>query len=1102
MASLGTSIATIDLTNYNALKNTLQALYNKIKEGKRDDGNNNFEKFYQKLFPEELNSTYDSGNKLKCTTDGLTEMNDKTISLKNLLHNTLNPNFNQTVNTGLPDYKTISNSSLGTTTKDHLCFIKLKSDKTDIEPDEHTITNILYSKYAIEIFIRIIKALINCSINYERELSLFSSTTRIYIVDRKLKNTDLVNIPKGIFISKNANEADSPPPGIYLYIGDLINMFKYQDIQIYNKDRTNDVPIDDDTKKNYVDSNSNSNSNSNKSIFTENNNLEYHIGNKYYFGYLNYMDNSGDPVYTEQTGNTAEINLTDHPGNMTNMILINAKITGKISNTTLTNVKILGGATVTKVTDLTNTYKASGNIVFDLSSQFTLKGNSTIENKQNTVVISPTSAFTSTESSYSGKSLSKDNNTAINEKATVTINRDVVITNNPINALVCNVSDFQFTSSANFRFNGATSVTLGAGVDKASDNVTINSNEIRISDVIISSSTANVEISSRFDKIKYTTATKRSYYEQNIYYIYTFLKMIYNIDNDSFLTTLLYLEVNLLCFKSLLLSSIRAANIFYNNRHNLSALAISYEENFLDNAAATAGSSAICAKLALNDFIKNGYTAKFGTCADATGIKLPEDTAVTGKVYQYILYKKKGAQVQDNNTNFIMYDMNIQKEIKKIKNNEISSSASNVGIINFQLSNSFKVKSPFNISTDNSNNNDKLDGTFKQSSPDQDYKKIIDMFYYNKKSDFNKDYRIKIGGTTFKVTKLTIKNDNNSNKRVEIELEQNNDIPDALLNELNISSGDKEIEKNVHIVKITSKDIDKDYNNIVSNTNTVEENINMYKTKIKNNTTLYELHKSRNNLLYNQVLSYLIIVAVLIAILVIINIANVEKPLIKSITLGCLVVIIILFMTYYIMNTLYIEEGFAVDTNYQGYELCNDTFCKKNEAPSSPDPKKVNENHNSILQDKKAFVKNFLVSNANDIMLMITLTTPSIVNDSLKGNNEKLVTISKNIYNEKLYLNDVLYSKKSDSEMNVDVLKYENKNYDVYIVCILFLALIMVGSYTVNIYTDNKYMDLLILIMVILFVCLFTYFVLYTNRIVRTVSTNYYWGNQYENEYI
>ena len=204
-------------------------------------------------------------------------------------------------------------------------------------------------------------------------------------------------------------------------------------------------------------------------------------------------------------------------------------------------------------------------------------------------------------------------------------------------------------------------------------------------------------------------------------------------------------------------------------------------------------------------------------------------------------------------------------------------------------------------------------------------------------------------------------------------------------------------------------------------------------------------------------------------------------------------------MSYYIMNTLYIEEGFTgSDNSFIGYDLCPTDSCKLSDA----DATKPNEYHTDIITNKKNYVKNFLNTNAKELMLMIILKSPSIVNDSLKGNNEKLVTISKNIYNEKLYLNDVLYSKKSDSEMNVDVLKYENKNYDVYIVCILFLALIMVGSYTVNIYTDNKYMDLLILIMVILFVCLFTYFVLYTNRIVRTVSTNYYWGNQYENEYI
>jgi hypothetical protein len=202
------------------------------------------------------------------------------------------------------------------------------------------------------------------------------------------------------------------------------------------------------------------------------------------------------------------------------------------------------------------------------------------------------------------------------------------------------------------------------------------------------------------------------------------------------------------------------------------------------------------------------------------------------------------------------------------------------------------------------------------------------------------------------------------------------------------------------------------------------------------------------------------------------------------------------------MNTLYIEEGFSAGStsSFTGYELCSATDCKKTDATTLPG--KENENSEQIKKSKKDYVKNFLNNNAKELMLMIILETPSIVNDSLKGNNEKLVAISKNIYNEKLYLKDVLYSKKSDAEMNVDVLKYENKNYDVYIICILFLALIMVGSYTINIYTDNKYLDLLILIMVILFICLFTYFVLYTNRIVRTVSTNYYWGNEYENEYI
>jgi hypothetical protein len=568
------------------------------------------------------------------------------------------------------------------------------------------------------------------------------------------------------------------------------------------------------------------------------------------------------------------------------------------------------------------------------------------------------------------------------------------------------------------------------------------------------------------------------------------------------------LHVYLLCYKSLLLASIRAANIFYNNRHKLSAIAISYEKDFLYNKTQT--NNGACSKTSLNEFIKNDYNANFSNAATCTSSeKLPSDTSIADKKYHYILYKKNMGS-NDNDTVFKEYDIRIQEELGNIMKNKVTTTTSDLGITNFKLFSTFVLKGKFVISSDDTNANDILNnGLLQSSTPPDQYNIIKDMFNKNKTYDFNKNYRIKIKGSSFKVTNFATRKDNSGNDRIDIVLQQDKDIPSDLFNILNnyvaniTPENNNKREHSVFIVKITSKDIDKDYNNIVSNTDDVEQNINMYKTKIKNNTTLYELHKSRNNLLYNQVLSYLIIVAIIISILVIINVAAVEKPLIKSITLGCFAAIIILFMSYYIMNSVYIEESFAESGNsFVGYELCSPNTCKISESTPSPDTNIEQEYELGILTNKKNYVKTFLDTNARELMLMMILKSPSIVNDSLKGNNEKLVSISKNLYNEKLYLNDVLYSKKSDSEMNVDVLKYENKNYDVYIICILFLALIMVGSYTINIYTDNKYLDLLILIMVILFVCLFTYFVLYTNRIVRTVSTNYYWGNEYENEYI
>ena len=1087
------SITYSDLQQYGNLREHLKDLYIKITNGKREvqDGVDDFEDYYDKLFPKSstITTAYADADKLSYTTKGTTAMGANAISLKKLLHNTLYPVFYQTKNNGPTNYLTISNSHIvpATGKKEHLCFIKLNAGATDIEPDKYSITNILYSKYAIEIFIRIIKALRNCYENHEKDIiSLFSSSTQIFIVAKKLKSGDNDD-PKGIFINNATNDANSPPIGIYLYIGNIVNFFNAADIKLYESNAT--VEVADSVKDAYIANATN--------IFNSSDKLEYTVSGtgKYYFGFLhyyNYLDN--EPRYHEQTGTSQTSIVNNIGGSMSKMTLKEAKISsGDITGATITKLKILKGSTITAVANTTNTYKiTSGNISGIVQGGFTLATGAIIDTDSiKNVTVTANSVFTPT----SGSGITKNNTTIIRPKTSTTTSGSMTITDS-VSLTSTNVIDFQFTTDTPITFTG--SYTLPNNYD-AYDVTGRSITTIR--DVIVSA--PEVTIAGTFDKLTAAATDLNSYYKQNIYYIYNFIKMINNIDNNSFSTTLQYLEVNLLCYKALLLSSIRAANIFYNNRHKISALAISYEKDFLNNANTAGGSSDICAKLALIDFVKNDYRADFGaTCVVATNIRLPEDTTVSATKYQYILYKKSSGASTDNDTNFKEYDVRIQQEINRIKNSNITGSTTNLGIDNFQLCHSFKVLSPFKISTYNDNTNDTLeqDGILKNSGSDSDYLTIINMFEYNKKHDFNKNYRIKIVGTTFKAISFNIITPGATKKRrIEIELEQSNDIPPNLLNNLNKSSGATQITENVYIVKITSGDIDKDYNNIVSNTDTVEQNINMYKTKIKNNTTLYELHKSRNNLLYNQVMSYLIIVGVLIAILVIINIANVEKPLIKSITLGCLAVIIILFMSYYIMNTLYIEEGFTVsDNSFIGYDLCPTDSCKLSDA----DATKPNEYADTIITNKKNYVKNFLNTNAKELMLMIILKSPSIVNDSLKGNNEKLVTISKNIYNEKLYLNDVLYSKKSDSEMNVDVLKYENKNYDVYIVCILFLALIMVGSYTVNIYTDNKYMDLLILIMVILFVCLFTYFVLYTNRIVRTVSTNYYWGNQYENEYI
>jgi hypothetical protein len=237
-----TNITSADLNQYNSLRVALRDLYNNISAGRiSETGVNTFKSCHDNIFPTESVTSYDAA--LKLTTadaNGGTSLTANTISLQKLLINTLYPTFHQTINTNAAPYETYTNVDLpssANSNKNHLCFIKFKTDKKNIEPDKYPITNILYSKYAIEIFIKINEALMDCYSSHTNDfIANFTSSTKIYIVDKKLKGDHGDNDTKGIYIKRSSSEtgADIPPEGIYLYIGNLSNMFQDTDIKMWD----------------------------------------------------------------------------------------------------------------------------------------------------------------------------------------------------------------------------------------------------------------------------------------------------------------------------------------------------------------------------------------------------------------------------------------------------------------------------------------------------------------------------------------------------------------------------------------------------------------------------------------------------------------------------------------------------------------------------------------------------------------------------------------------------------------------------------------------------------------------------------------------------
>jgi len=278
---------------------------------------------------------------------------------------------------------------------------------------------------------------------------------------------------------------------------------------------------------------------------------------------------------------------------------------------------------------------------------------------------------------------------------------------------------------------------------------------------------------------------------------------------------------------------------------------------------------------------------------------------------------------------------------------------------------------------------------------------------------------------------------------------------------------------------------DKKANNI-RDLREVNNKIILNEMKINNSGRLYEIQDNKYNILNNQLIVYYVIVAIIIAIIVIINISNMDKSLIKTVTTGCFSVIVFLFISYYMVNILYVE-GFS---NIEHFNITAQAFTYLNGKDEFESvSKKVRE------------IQSTMTSLEFDISRLFDVLTVSIPQTTFTDTNNMLNNILEGEKNDKVYVNDNLKHSRVNAYNHIDIKKYEIMNIQILIKAFLYTSFVIFGLYTLQLYIDIKYLDILIFITAILLIIIFTYYIVYSNVIVRTISRNKYWGKEYESSY-
>ena len=287
---------------------------------------------------------------------------------------------------------------------------------------------------------------------------------------------------------------------------------------------------------------------------------------------------------------------------------------------------------------------------------------------------------------------------------------------------------------------------------------------------------------------------------------------------------------------------------------------------------------------------------------------------------------------------------------------------------------------------------------------------------------------------------------------------------------------------------IMKKDINAHKGEYITNREVVyklDENIKFNTTKVEHHKKLYETQYNKNVFLNRQIISYNTIIGAIILMLVVINLFNIEKQLVKTISLASLGAILLLFAIYFISNITYVE-GFLSDTSGNVLYNASAEYIIANPAITA-DGKK-----NAKLSVLTKEINNLNVKFIGYFEKII-ITLPAADSTDFYSEIKDVIT---NDRDNKMYIDRMLEINKVQGTNDMDTIKYEIEQSKLYIMVLLVASIVFITLYNIyiNYISNDKYLSLMLFICAIILIVIVSYYIINSNRRVRTVYKSIYWG--------